>query len=324
MIDRIRLGKRIAGMRRQRGISQTELAERLGVTSQAVSKWECGNAIPDIEILLALSHLFGVTINDMLEEHDLLADMTGRRRNRDGVTYFVPEEDKREYAAWAEAIRRERWIRQNWLASREQNRLMDRIGAEIAARGGLILEIGAGPGGGFMPYVLKADPDARMIISDMSPTVVREWKAWLDGALQSPVLYYAAMDFCRMPFADGSIDVVADRGGIANCIGDKAQALQEAFRVLKPGGMLVTMTGFITRETLADLPERVQNVLKEKRPDVLADLYAETVMAGFSRIDSEICGGWNTDDDESGITDLARSLGVDLHFTGYVRRCMKE
>ena len=164
MIDRIRLGKRIAGMRRQRGISQTELAERLGVTSQAVSKWECGNAIPDIEILLALSHLFGVTINDMLEEHDLLADMTGRRRNRDGVTYFVSEEDKREYAAWAEAIRRERWIRQNWLASREQNRLMDRIGAEIAARGGLILEIGAGPGGGFMPYVLKADPDARMII----------------------------------------------------------------------------------------------------------------------------------------------------------------
>ena len=324
MIDRIRLGKRIAGMRRQRGISQTELAERLGVTSQAVSKWECGNAIPDIEILLALSHLFGVTINDMLEEHDLLADMTGRRRNRDGVTYFVPEEDKREYAAWAEAIRRERWIRQNWLASREQNRLMDRIGAEIAARGGLILEIGAGPGGGFMPYVLKADPDARMIISDMSPTVVREWKAWLDSALQSPVLYYAAMDFCHMPFADGSIDVVTDRGGIANCIGDKAQALQEAFRVLKPGGMLVTMTGFITRETLADLPERVQNVLKEKRPDVLADLYAETVMAGFSRIDSEICGGWNTDDDESSIADLARSLGVDLHFTGNVRRCMKE
>lgn len=324
MIDRIRFGKRIAIMRRQRGISQTELADQLGVTSQAVSKWECGNAIPDIELLLALSHRFGVTINDMLEEHDLLADMTGIRRNQDGITYFVPENERVESAAWAEAIRRERWIQQNWLASREQDRLMDRIGAEIAASSGLILEIGAGPGGGFMPYVLKADPDARVIVSDLSPTVVREWKAWLDGAMQSPTLYYAAMDFCHMPFADESIDVVADRGGIANCVGDRAQALREAFRVLKPGGMLVTMTGFVTRETMAELPDEAQRVVREKRPDVLEDLYADTVLAGFSRIDSEICGGWNTDDDESGIADLARSLGVNLHFTGYVRRCVKE
>ncbi len=42
MIDRIRVGKRIGQSRRKLGISQTALAERLGVTSQAVSKWERG------------------------------------------------------------------------------------------------------------------------------------------------------------------------------------------------------------------------------------------------------------------------------------------
>ena len=55
-------------LRRKAGLSQTDLAEKLGVTSQAVSKWECGNAVSDIDILLELSHLYKVTINEMLSE----------------------------------------------------------------------------------------------------------------------------------------------------------------------------------------------------------------------------------------------------------------
>lgn len=42
MINKIHFGKRIAAHRHTLGISQSELADRLGVTSQAVSKWECG------------------------------------------------------------------------------------------------------------------------------------------------------------------------------------------------------------------------------------------------------------------------------------------
>jgi hypothetical protein len=47
------------------------------------------------------------------------------------------------------------------------------------------------------------------------------------------------------------------------------------------------------------------------------------VLSGFKKIDSEICGAWNTDDDESTIADLARSLGINLKFTSYVRYCKK-
>lgn len=42
MINKIYFGKRIAALRRKAGLSQMDLAEKLGVTSQAVSKWECG------------------------------------------------------------------------------------------------------------------------------------------------------------------------------------------------------------------------------------------------------------------------------------------
>ena len=72
MVNKMHFGKRISVLRRKAGLSQTELAERLGVTSQAVSKWECGNAVPDIDMLLELSHLYKVTINEMLEDVDLL------------------------------------------------------------------------------------------------------------------------------------------------------------------------------------------------------------------------------------------------------------
>ena len=63
----------------------------------------------------------------------------------------------------------QKWVSHNWENSLKVNIVNDNIGKKIVDHGGLILEIGAGPGGGFMPYVLKANPDAAVIISDLSP-----------------------------------------------------------------------------------------------------------------------------------------------------------
>lgn len=67
MIDKLQTGRRITVLRKKLGLSQSALAEKLNVSTQAVSKWECGQALPDIELLVELSWLFGISINSMLE-----------------------------------------------------------------------------------------------------------------------------------------------------------------------------------------------------------------------------------------------------------------
>lgn len=62
-------------LRKERGMTQSALAERLGVTNKAVSKWETGEAMPETSLLLPLSEIFGVTVDELLN---------GRRCGKDG------------------------------------------------------------------------------------------------------------------------------------------------------------------------------------------------------------------------------------------------
>jgi ubiquinone/menaquinone biosynthesis C-methylase UbiE len=174
-----------------------------------------------------------------------------------------------------------------------------------------------------MPPVLFEKIDANIIISDLSPTVVREWKKLFEKEFKAPNVYYAALDNCDIPFEDNSIDVISAGGGFGNTEGDKFKALTEIYRVLKPGGLYVSGDGFVTKETLKSLPENARKVLLEKRPDIFEDFYDASVTAGFKTIDNIITGGWNTKDDESLIADLANELGINIYFTSYLRYCIK-
>lgn len=62
------LGKRIAALRKQRGMTQEALAEALGVSAQAVSKWETDNSCPDISLLPKLAAELGVTVDALLSD----------------------------------------------------------------------------------------------------------------------------------------------------------------------------------------------------------------------------------------------------------------
>lgn len=61
------LGQRIQKERLRLGLSQEGLGEKVGVSRQAVSKWEADGAVPDTDKLIALSKLFGVTLNELLQ-----------------------------------------------------------------------------------------------------------------------------------------------------------------------------------------------------------------------------------------------------------------
>ena len=84
MISIDQLGLRIADMRRVRGLTQNRVAEHMGVTPQAVSKWERGLACPDLVFLDDLAALLGTNIetlllgNGQIAPHDLNA-LNGHR-----------------------------------------------------------------------------------------------------------------------------------------------------------------------------------------------------------------------------------------------------
>ena len=66
MIDFVKVGERIADSRRRIGLSQDELADRLYVTRQAVSKWERGASAPSIDTLASMSRLFSLSFEEIL------------------------------------------------------------------------------------------------------------------------------------------------------------------------------------------------------------------------------------------------------------------
>lgn len=66
MIDTVNLGRRIADARHGLGLTQKDLAEKVGVTAQAVSKWERGSSCPDISILDEIADSLGVSVSKLL------------------------------------------------------------------------------------------------------------------------------------------------------------------------------------------------------------------------------------------------------------------
>ncbi len=65
-MDQIKIGKFIAALRKEKGFTQEQLGEKLGVTNKTISRWENGNYMPDVEMLSLLSQEFGVTINELI------------------------------------------------------------------------------------------------------------------------------------------------------------------------------------------------------------------------------------------------------------------
>lgn len=70
MLDPTQLGEKIRLHRRRTGMTQTELAEKMYVSFQAISSWECGSTLPDVENLCNLARIFNVSVDELLTKED--------------------------------------------------------------------------------------------------------------------------------------------------------------------------------------------------------------------------------------------------------------
>lgn len=70
-MDQIKTGKFIAELRKKKGLTQIQLAQKLGITDRAVSKWERGKGMPDSSIMLDLCDELGITANELLNGEEI-------------------------------------------------------------------------------------------------------------------------------------------------------------------------------------------------------------------------------------------------------------
>ena len=65
-MDQVKIGRFISQRRKSQNLTQMQLAEKLGITDRAISKWETGKSLPDSSIMLELCSILGITVNDLL------------------------------------------------------------------------------------------------------------------------------------------------------------------------------------------------------------------------------------------------------------------
>lgn len=74
-MDAKAIGRFLKELRREKGMTQDELGKEIGVTNKTISKWENGNYMPPIDVLMLLSEMYNVSINEIL---------TGQNENSSG------------------------------------------------------------------------------------------------------------------------------------------------------------------------------------------------------------------------------------------------
>jgi len=84
------IGTKIQTLRKQHGLSQEQLAETLGVSRQAVSKWEAEQSVPDIDKIILICDYFGVTTDYILRNEDLSCSQIAQSTNA------IENEEKKE------------------------------------------------------------------------------------------------------------------------------------------------------------------------------------------------------------------------------------
>ena len=99
-MDQLKIGKFIAECRKQKGLTQMQLAEKLNITDKAISKWERGMAMPDSSIMLELCDILGISVNELLSGEKNIME-NSNQKNEQLLLEMAKELEKKNKTIWS-------------------------------------------------------------------------------------------------------------------------------------------------------------------------------------------------------------------------------
>lgn len=93
-MDLIKIGKFIADCRKEKKITQEQLAEKLNITDRAVSKWERGLSLPDADKMLSLCNILGISVNELLNGEKIMKEDYKKKTEKLLIELTKIEEEK--------------------------------------------------------------------------------------------------------------------------------------------------------------------------------------------------------------------------------------
>ena len=98
-MDQLKIGKFIAECRKQKNLTQMQLAEKLGITDKAISKWERSIAMPDTSIMLELCDILGISVNELLSGEKISME-NNNQKNEQLLLEMAKELEKKSKTIW--------------------------------------------------------------------------------------------------------------------------------------------------------------------------------------------------------------------------------
>ena len=95
-MNQIKTGNYIAGLRKEKNMTQRELAERINVSDKTISKWETGKSMPDLDCIGKLCETLGVSVNEIISGESLSADDYSRKAEETIMTLMEENEKNKK------------------------------------------------------------------------------------------------------------------------------------------------------------------------------------------------------------------------------------
>ena len=98
-MDQVKIGKFIAGCRKNQNLTQSKLAEKLNITDRAVSKWETGKTMPDSSIMLELCEILKISVNELLNGEKINME-NNEQKNEQLLLEMAKEIENKNKTIW--------------------------------------------------------------------------------------------------------------------------------------------------------------------------------------------------------------------------------